>query len=94
MAYGLPVIVAEGDGTQDDLVRAENGWQVPAGDLHALVSALQDALVNPQQLRFKGEASYRIVDEDVSIEKMVEVFFRGAIKCNELAQVSRCVFYL
>jgi len=77
MAYGLPVIVAEGDGTQDDLVRAENGWQVPAGDLHALVSALQDALVNPQQLRFKGEASYRIVDEDVSIEKMVEVFLEA-----------------
>ena len=29
MAHGLPVIVAHGDGTQDDLVRSENGWQVP-----------------------------------------------------------------
>jgi len=29
MAYGLPVIVAEGDGTQSDLVRPENGWRIP-----------------------------------------------------------------
>ena len=29
MAAGLPVIVAEGDGTQDDLVRPDNGWQAP-----------------------------------------------------------------
>jgi len=77
MAYGLPVIVAEGDGTQDDLVRAENGWQVPAGDLPALVRTLQDALVNPQQLRFMGEASYHIVNEEVNIEKMVEVFLEA-----------------
>ena len=32
MSYGLPVIVAEGDGTQDDLVRPENGWPVPPND--------------------------------------------------------------
>ena len=28
MSHGLPVIMAEGDGTQDDLVRDVNGWQV------------------------------------------------------------------
>ncbi len=31
MSFGLPVIVAEGDGTQDDLVRPGNGWHIPAG---------------------------------------------------------------
>ena len=36
MSHGLPVIVAKGDGTQDDLVRAENGWQIPPGDYGAL----------------------------------------------------------
>ncbi|MFN2216235.1 MAG: glycosyltransferase family 4 protein, partial [Anaerolineales bacterium] len=28
MCWSLPVITAEGDGTQQDLVRKENGWQV------------------------------------------------------------------
>ncbi len=28
MSYGLPIIVAKGDGTQDDLVRESNGWQI------------------------------------------------------------------
>ena len=36
MSYGLPVIVAQGDGTQDDLVRKENGWQIPPDDFEAL----------------------------------------------------------
>ena len=35
MAHGLPVIVAKGDGTQDDLVRAGNGWQIPPEDYSA-----------------------------------------------------------
>ncbi len=29
LAAGLPVIVAQGDGTQDDTVRPENGWILP-----------------------------------------------------------------
>ena len=32
MSHGLPVIVAQGDGTQDDLVREENGWQIRLDD--------------------------------------------------------------
>ena len=47
MAAGLPVVVAEGDGTQDDLVRPDNGWQVPPGDVPALAAVLQQALSDP-----------------------------------------------
>lgn len=74
MSYGLPVIVAQGDGTQDDLVRKENGWQVPPDDLDALVSTLKDALSDVARLRKMGEESYRIVREEINIEKMVDVF--------------------
>ena len=77
MAHGLPVIVAEGDGTQDDLVRSDNGWLVPASDLPALIHSLQDALNNPQELRQMGEASFRIVYEEANIEKMVVVFLEA-----------------
>lgn len=77
MSYGLPVIVAQGDGTQDDLVRAENGWQVPPDDLDALVATIKDALSDVARLRRMGEESYRIVKEEINIEKMVETFVRA-----------------
>ncbi len=82
MSYALPVIVARGDGTQDDLVREANGWQIKSNDLGALKSALTNALQDQHRLRRMGAESWRIVAEEVNIEKMVEVFvevLRGKI---------------
>jgi glycosyltransferase involved in cell wall biosynthesis len=74
MSHGLPVMVAEADGTQSDLVRAENGWVLPTNDDEALARTLVDALSDPARLRKMGLASYRIVMEEVNLERMVEVF--------------------
>ena len=74
MARALPVIVAQGDGTQDDLVRAANGWQVPPDDLEALAVTLLTALSDPARLRQMGVESYRIVKEEVNVEAMARVF--------------------
>jgi glycosyltransferase involved in cell wall biosynthesis len=74
MAYGLPVIVAEGDGTQDDLVRPENGWQVAPDDLSELQNAIYAALANPDRLRKMGRESFRIVSQEINVETMVSVF--------------------
>jgi glycosyltransferase involved in cell wall biosynthesis len=74
MSYALPVIVAQGDGTQDDLVRQENGWQIPPDDFDALLSTMKDALSDVARLRRMGAESYRIVREEINIEKMVETF--------------------
>jgi glycosyltransferase involved in cell wall biosynthesis len=74
MSYGLPVIVAQGDGTQNDLVRRENGWQIQPGNFEALLSTMKDALSDVARLRRMGEESYRIVKEEINIEKMVETF--------------------
>jgi glycosyltransferase involved in cell wall biosynthesis len=74
MSRGLPVIVAEADGTQADLVRPANGWVLPPNDNAALVGALAEALSDPLRLRRMGAESYRIVAEEVNLEKMVEVF--------------------
>lgn len=74
MSYGLPVIVAEGDGTQGDLVREGNGWQIPPDDFEALVAAMKDALSDTARLRRMGEESYRIVKEEINIETMAEAF--------------------
>jgi len=77
MSYGLPVIVAQGDGTQDDLVRSENGWQIPPDNFEALLSTMKEALSDGARLRRMGEESYRIVKEEINIEKMVETFVRA-----------------
>ncbi len=74
MAHGLPVVVAQGDGTQEDLVRSENGWLVPPGNLEALSDSLWQALSEPARLRRMGEESYRIVSEEINVDKMVDVF--------------------
>lgn len=77
MAHGLPVIVAKGDGTQDDLVRESNGWQIPPEDFGALVNVMREALSDVSRLRRMGEESYLIVAEEINLEKMVETFVRA-----------------
>jgi glycosyltransferase involved in cell wall biosynthesis len=77
LGYGLPVIVAQGDGTQDDLVRRENGWQIPPDSFEALLATMKEALSDGARLRKMGEASYRIVRDEINIEKMVEMFVKA-----------------
>jgi glycosyltransferase involved in cell wall biosynthesis len=74
MAHALPVVVGRGDGSQDDLVRPENGWQIPPDDLESLKEVLRLALSDPARLRRMGEEAYRVVAEEVNIEEMVRVF--------------------
>jgi glycosyltransferase involved in cell wall biosynthesis len=83
MSQALPVIVAEGDGTQADLVRPTNGWQIPPGDLAALLKAIQIAISDLPRLRRKGLESYRIVSEEINLEGMVDVFVEVASRFSQ-----------
>jgi glycosyltransferase involved in cell wall biosynthesis len=74
MAAGLPVMVAEGDGTQNDLVRPANGWLLPPGDREALTRSLSEALSDAARLRKMGLESYRIAKQEINIEAMAAVF--------------------
>ncbi len=77
MSHGLPVIVARGDGTQDDLVREGNGWQIPPENYDALVSTLRGALSDVGRLRRMGKESYRIVSTEINLEVMVAAFLEA-----------------
>ena len=77
LSYALPVIVAEADGTQQDLVRPGNGWQVVANDIAAREQTLSEALSDPARLRQMGAASYRIISEEINLENMVAVFLQA-----------------
>jgi glycosyltransferase involved in cell wall biosynthesis len=77
MSFGLPVIVAEADGTQSDLVTPGNGWMVSPGDLSAMINVLQQALQDIPRLRSMGQESYRIVKEEINLENMMHAFERA-----------------
>ncbi len=84
LGYGLPVIVAKGDGTQDDMVRPGNGWLLPPGDGQALEDALRQGLSDPVRLRDMGRESYRIALEEINLERMAEEFARAIRVVQEL----------
>lgn len=74
MAHGLPVIVAEGDGSQEDMVRPGNGWLLPTGDDAALQAALTDALSDMPRLRKMGAVSFQLVQQTFNLENMADAF--------------------
>ena len=74
MSHALPVIVAEGDGTQGDLVHPQNGWLIPPDDEQALLETLHSALSDANRLREMGKNSYKIVQQQVNIDEMVNTF--------------------
>ncbi len=83
MSWGLPIVMGQGDGTNDDLVRPDNGWQLSSP--MTLVDALREALSDVPRLRRMGAESYRIVSEEINLEKMVEVFVQalGSFKAGD-----------
>lgn len=74
LGFALPAIAAEGDGTQADLVRPENGWLVEPGSLESLTTTLSEALQNVSELRKKGLESFRIVRDEINLESMASGF--------------------
>jgi glycosyltransferase involved in cell wall biosynthesis len=80
MAHGLPVIAAEGDGSQEDLVGAENGWLIKPNDDSALRNALSDALSSAERLSKMGEKSFELVQSKFNLENMVEAFINAINK--------------
>jgi len=74
MAHALPVIVAEGDGTQSDLVSTSSGWNIKPDDQRELIDTIKSALEDPMVLRQKGLNAYQTVQLKVNIEQMVAVF--------------------
>jgi glycosyltransferase involved in cell wall biosynthesis len=63
MNAGKPVIVSEGVGSADDLVRnGENGYIVPVGDITALTNALRRITADPALQQRMGDCSKEIID--------------------------------
>jgi glycosyltransferase involved in cell wall biosynthesis len=77
MAHGLPVIVAEADGSQRDLVASDAGWLIPPRDDQALLETLREALGDAKRLRRMGRAAYDRVKDRFHVGAMVAVFVQA-----------------
>lgn len=78
MCYGLPVIATTADGTERDLVRAENGWLFREGDVADMQNALREALRSAARLREMGRASFRIVRDEINLVRMAQELVHAA----------------
>ncbi len=83
MSHALPVIVGEADGTQSDLVRPENGWVIKNTRPVELCRILLLALSDTDRLRKMGRESYRIVHDEINLEKMVAAFLQALHSIRE-----------
>jgi glycosyltransferase involved in cell wall biosynthesis len=84
MSSGLPVIVAEGDGTQNDLVSGDNGWLISPGNLDALIAALRSALQVPELLEKMGAASFDLAVKRFNIHAMRDQFLKALAIAQEV----------
>ena len=82
MSFGLPVIVTEADGTEDDLVR-DNGWIVEKENVNALADCIESAVGDVTALRKMGEESWRIVQEEINLERMADRFIEGVLEIQK-----------
>ncbi len=74
MAAGLPVVATGVDGTRELITDGETGWLVAVGAEAALAERLRWMLENSEAARRVGEAARRHMQENFSIEKMVELW--------------------
>lgn len=77
MARGLPVVVADGDGTQEDLVDVNTGWRVEPDNIGALTEALSDALSDLDGLQEKGAAAFCRVRDFINVDNMANQMICG-----------------
>jgi len=82
MAYGKPVIVADGDGTQYDLVNpGKNGYLIASGNIQGLVNVLEEILKYDCLREMMGNESIKLIREKINLTQMVKSFVRA---CNTI----------
>jgi glycosyltransferase involved in cell wall biosynthesis len=76
MAFGRPVVVASGDGSQWNLVEEGiTGFHLPANEPDALYRVLRDALRDVNVLQRMGEAAREKIRVAHNLDAMVDAFF-------------------
>lgn len=78
MSYGKAIVVASGDGSQEDLVReGENGFRIAPGDVFGLQRRIMECLSAPSRVREMGRRSLQIIREGFNLESMTDGFLQA-----------------
>lgn len=79
MAFGLPLIVSEADGTELDLVRETNGWRIEPDNVSALAQTIGYAATHREESFQMGIESYQIFDREINLETMADKFLNAVV---------------
>jgi glycosyltransferase involved in cell wall biosynthesis len=69
MACGLPVVVTDVGGTADIVSHGENGYIIPAKDMTAMNTAMQNLITNLELRVRMGKAGREIVERKFDVER-------------------------
>ena len=79
MAFGLPVIVHQGDGTEYDLVRdGVTGFHLSGGSVEGFRESLEFLQSNPYECARMGAMSRELIRNKFNTENMVEQIIHAA----------------
>lgn len=92
MAFELPVIVHQADGTEYDLVRqGETGFRMVDGDVEEFEIALMRLHINLELRAEMGRRGRRLVETEYTISNMVKQIIRAATYVAEKVKPVRAV---
>lgn len=72
MGYARPLIVSRTSALPEIVLDGKNGLHVPPEDVATLAAAISDLLTHPEKRAAFGEAGYRRLMKEFSVEKMVQ----------------------
>lgn len=77
MAAGLPVIVSDFGGTQENFTERQdgsitNGWLTKTGDINDICKVLEEILVFPVLVKDKSQYALEIAQDFFTVEKMID----------------------
>ncbi|MEJ2307582.1 MAG: glycosyltransferase [candidate division WOR-3 bacterium] len=72
MACGLPVVATEVGGVKEIISDGKNGFLVEPGNSNALAEKIKELLEDKKMRKDFGEAGFKRVKENFSIDKTVE----------------------
>jgi glycosyltransferase involved in cell wall biosynthesis len=76
-ASGLPVIVTDSGGPQENVIPQQTGFIIPAYDEHALFEAIKTFLVNPKRFNIMGKKARTYMEErsfDRAFDKTWDIY--------------------
>ena len=72
MAFSLPVVCGDKNGTACYVENGVNGWQFQDNQKASLKEVLDKMIGGPEQLQKMGQESYRLIQEKYQIENYLE----------------------